>query len=199
MNHFRPQDHPDFAYSYAQILPEPFQSPWGLRRDFEIVILDRDFNEVRRVTTTDAIPHTDQHDFLVKPNGNFVLMAYEPIEHDLSEFVDRHGNPYGTMEFAEDSLIEEVTPEGDQVFFWTSYDHVYLGDCMEDQFPAHYSHLNSLQLVDGEDLVISLRNCSQILRIDGTSGEVQWRLGSSYRSDVEWESAWPAAPVADHW
>ena len=188
VNHFRPQDHPDFAYSYAQILPEPFQSPWGLRRDFEIVILDRDFNEVRRVTTTDAIPHTDQHDFLVKPNGNFVLMAYEPIEHDLSEFVDRHGNPYGTMEFAEDSLIEEVTPEGDQVFFWTSYDHVYLGDCMEDQFPAHYSHLNSLQLVDGEDLVISLRNCSQILRIDGTSGEVQWRLGSSYRSDVEWEA-----------
>ena len=188
VNHFRPQDHPDFAYSYAQILPEPFQSPWGLRRDFEIVILDRDFNEVRRVTTTDAIPHTDQHDFLVKPNGNFVLMAYEPIEHDLSEFVDRHGNPYGTMEFAEDSLIEEVTPEGDQVFFWTSYDHVYLGDCMEDQFPAHYSHLNSLQLVDGEDLVISLRNCSQILRIDGTTGEVQWRLGSSKRRDVEWEA-----------
>ena len=51
------------------------------------------------MTTTDAIQHTDQHDFLVKPNGNFVLMAYEPIEHDLSEFVDHHGNPYGAMEF----------------------------------------------------------------------------------------------------
>ena len=38
-----------------------------------------------------------------------------------------------------------------------------------NQFPANYAHLNSLQLVDGEDLVISLRNCSQILRIDGTS------------------------------
>ena len=188
VNHFRPQDHPDFAYSYAQILPEPFQSPWGLRRDFEIVILDRDFNEVRRVTTTDAIQHTDQHDFLVKPNGNFVLMAYEPIEHDLSEFVDRHGNPYSTTEPAEDSVIEEVTPDGEQVFFWNSYNHMYLGDCMLSQFPANYGHLNSLQLVDGEDLVISLRNCSQILRIDGTSGEVQWRLGSSYRSDVEWEA-----------
>ena len=188
VNHFRPQDHPDFAYSYAQILPEPFQSPWGLRRDFEIVILDRDFNEVRRVTTTDAIQHTDQHDFLVKPNGNFVLMAYEPIEHDLSEFVDHHGNPYSTTEPAEDSVIEEVTPDGEQVFFWNSYNHMYLGDCMLSQFPANYGHLNSLQLVDGEDLVISLRNCSQILRIDGTSGEVQWRLGSSYRSDVEWEA-----------
>ena len=66
------------------------------------------------MTTTDAIQHTDQHDFLIKENGNFIFMAYEPVEHDLSEFVDHHGNPYGTMEFAEDSLIEEVTPEGDR-------------------------------------------------------------------------------------
>ena len=186
--HFRPQDNQEFPYSHAAILPKPFQSPWGARRDFEIAILDRDFNEVRRVTTTDAIPHTDQHDFLIKENGNFIFMAYEPVEHDLSEFVDHHGNPYGAMEFAEDSLIEEVTPEGDQVFFWSTYDHVYLGDCMEHQFPANYAHLNSLQLVDDDDLVISLRNCSQVLRIDGTTGEVQWRLGSSKRSDAEWEA-----------
>ena len=186
VTHFRPQDNQEFPYSHAAILPKPFQSPWGARRDFEIAILDRDFNEVRRVTTTDAIQHTDQHDFLIKENGNFIFMAYEPVEHDLSEFVDHHGSPYGAMEFAEDSLIEEVTPEGDQVFFWSTYDHVYLGDCMEHQFPANYAHLNSLQLVDG-DLVISLRNCSQVLRIDGTTGEVQWRLGSSNRSDTEWE------------
>ena len=187
VTHFRPQDNQEFPYSHALILPEPFQSPWGARRDFEISILDRDFNEVRRVTTTEAIQHTDQHDFLIKENGNFVLMAYESIERDLSEFVDHHGNPYGTMEFAEDSLIEEVTPEGDQVFFWSTYDHMYLGDCMVNQFPANYAHLNSLQLVD-DDLVISLRNCSQVLRIDGTTGEVQWRLGSSKRSDAEWEA-----------
>ena len=186
VTHFRPQDNREFPYSHALILPKPFQSPWGARRDFEIAILDRDFNEVRRVTTTSAIPQTDQHDFLIKENGNFIFMAYAPFEHDLSEFVDHHGNPYGTQP-AEDSLIEEVTPEGNRVFFWSTYDHVYLGDCMEHQFPANYAHLNSLQLVDG-DLVISLRNCSQVLRIDGTTGEVQWRLGSSKRSDAEWEA-----------
>ncbi len=187
VTHFRPQDNREFPYSHALTLPEPFQSPWGARRDFEIAILDRDFNEVRRVTTTSAIPQTDQHDFLTKENGNFIFMAYAPFEHDLSEFVDHHGNPYGTQP-AEDSLIEEVTPDGEQVFFWNSYNHMYLGDCMLNQFPANYGHLNSLQLVDDEDLVISLRNCSQVLRIDGTSGDVQWRLGSSKRSDAEWEA-----------
>ncbi len=187
VTHFRPQNNQQFPYSYALILPEPFHSPWGTRRDFEIAILDRDFNEVRRVTTTSAIPQTDQHDFLIKENGNFIFMAYAPFEHDLSEFVDRYGNPYGTMELAEDSLIEEVTPASDRVFFWSTYDHVYLGDCGRSPFPANYAHLNSLQLVDGGDLVISLRNCSQVLRIDGSSGEVQWRLGESKRSDAEWE------------
>ena len=190
VNQFRPQDHPDYPYSYAQILPDPFNSPWGARRDFEIAILDRDFNEVRRVTTTSEIPQTDQHDFLIKRNGNFIFTAYEPVAHDISEFVDPDGNPYGTMELIEDSLIEEVTPAGDRVFYWNTYDHLYLGDCMLSRFPANYAHLNSLQLVPGEvgeDLVISLHNCSQILRIDGTSGDVQWRLGSSYRSDAEWE------------
>ena len=187
VTHFRPQENQEFPYSHALILPDPFNSPWGARRDFEIAILDRDFNEVRRVTTTSEIPQTDQHDFLIKQNGNFIFMSYAPVAHDISEFVDPDGNPYGTMEPIEDSLIEEVTPAGVRVFYWSTYDHVYLGDCMEHQFPADYAHLNSLFLVDG-DLVISLRNCSQILRIDGTTGDVQWRLGSSYRSDVEWEA-----------
>ena len=187
VTHLRPQDNEEFPYSHALILPDPFNSPWGARRDFEIAILDRDFNEVRRVTTTSEIPQTDQHDFLIKQNGNFIFMSYAPVAHDISEFVDPDGNPYGTMEPIEDSLIEEVTPAGVRVFYWSTYDHVYLGDCMEHQFPADYAHLNSLFLVDG-DLVISLRNCSQILRIDGTTGDVQWRLGSSYRSDVEWEA-----------
>ena len=185
VTHFRPQDNLEFPYSHARILPDRFNSPWGARHDFEIAILDRNFNELRRVTTTDAIPHTDQHDFLIKDNGNFIFMAYAPFEHDLSEFEDGHGNPYGTMELAEDSLIEEVTPEGQRVFYWSTFDHLYLGDCA---LPADYAHLNSMQLVDGEDLVISLKYCSQILRIDGISGDVQWRLGSSYRSDAEWEA-----------
>ena len=34
---------------------------------------------------------------------------------------------------------------------------MYLGDCMVNQFPANYAHLNSLHLVDDEDLVISLK------------------------------------------
>ena len=36
VTHFRPQDNEEFPYSHAATLPDPFQSPWGARRDFEI-------------------------------------------------------------------------------------------------------------------------------------------------------------------
>ena len=176
------------------ILPDRFHSPWGSRRDFEIAILDANFDEVERVTTTAAIQHTDQHDFLIKENGNYIFMAYEPAPHDLSEFLDPHGDPYSVDEQAEDSLIEEVNPDGEQVFLWNTYDHMYLGDCMLDQFPANYAHLNNMQLVDG-GIVASFRNCGQVLGIDGTTGAVEWRLGRSTRSDAEWEALGVPPPL----
>ena len=139
---------------------------------------------MERVTTTAAIQHTDQHDFLIKENGNYIFMAYEPAPHDLSEFLDPDGDPYSVDEQAEDSLIEEVNPDGERVFLWNTYDHMYLGDCMLEHFPANYAHLNSMQLVDG-DIIASFRNCGQVLRIDGTTGAVEWRLGRSTLSDAE--------------
>ena len=53
-----------------------------------------------------------------------------------------------------------------------------------------YAHVNSLQAVDG-GLVASFRGCSQVLRIDGATGEVLWRVGDSMRPDAEWTAAGP--------
>ena len=72
-----------------------------------------------------------------------------------------------------------------ELFHWNSWDHLavesdclfvkkYLGDRFE------YAHLNSLQIVDG-DIIASFRGCSQVLRIDRSSGTgaVEWKLGGT--------------------
>ena len=43
-----------------------------------------------------------------------------------------------------------------------------------------YAHLNSLQIIDG-DIIASFRGCSQVLRIDRSSGTgtVKWKLGGT--------------------
>ena len=97
------------------------------------------------------------------------------------------GEPYGTAEDTEDSVIQVITPDSQELFLWNSWDHMAIEDCTQHRFPDDYAHINSVQTVDG-DIIASLRGCSKVLRIDGTSGDVIWRLGRSNLSTEEWES-----------
>ena len=179
---------PEGAYPFAHTVEvAPISRPSGFSgSNYEVVILDEDLNEVERVTTTSELVHTNGHDFAVKANGNYVLMAYEPIRRDLSHINRPNGNPYGTNEATDDSIIQEVTPDGVAVLTWNSWDHVALEDCLGHRFPGDYGHLNSLQVLDDGDIIASFRGCSQVFRIDGDTGDVVWKLGHSYRDTSPW-------------
>ena len=167
--------HPDGKYPYSY-----GEAP-------EIVILDENLVVVERVTTTDDLQHTGTHDFVIRENGNYVFEAYEPATRDFSAYTDEDDNPYGTSEDTSDSVIEEVTPDGERVFFWNSWDHMYLNDCLQHRFPIDYAHINSVQVVDEADIIASFRGCSQVWRIDRETQAGEWLLGRSNRSDAEWE------------
>ena len=178
--HFRA--FPDGGYPYAV----------HVRADSAYTVYDGTFNVVQSGITTVNLHDTNSHDFFVKPNGDYVLMAYEPAVRDLSFITEQFGltnsddEPYGTAEDTEDSVIQVVTPADQEVFLWNSWDYMAIEDCTQHRFPDDYSHINSLQVVDG-DIVASFRGCSKVLRIDGTSGEVIWRLGRSNLTTEEWE------------
>ena len=67
-------------------------------------------------------------------------------------------------------------------------------DCTQHRFPWDYAHINTIEDADG-DYVASLRGCSQVVRIDGETGEVIWRLGRSNRSDADWIAGAGTPPV----
>ncbi len=168
--------HPDGKYPYSY-----GEAP-------EIVILDENLDVVERVTTTDDLQHTGTHDFVIRENGNYVFEAYEPATRDFSAYTDADDNPYNTMQATDDSVIEEVNPAGRRVFFWNSWDDMYLNDCLQHRFPRDYAHINSVQVVDEADIIASFRGCSQVWRIDRETQAGEWLLGRSNRSDAEWES-----------
>ena len=180
--HFRA--YPDGAYPYAlSVTSDPAS----------YVVYDANLEVVQSGISTVNLQNTNGHDFFIKSNGDYVLMAYEPAVRDMSFITERYGltrgngDPFGTAEDTEDAIIQVVTPAGQQVFLWNSWDHMAIGDCTQHRFPEDYAHINSVQVVDG-DIVSSFRGCSKVLRIDGTSGEVIWRLGRSNLSAEEWES-----------
>ena len=179
-SHFKA--HPDgkYPYSYGHYR----SSSYGYR----MVILDENLKKVDEVTTTDDLQRTGAHDFAIRENGNYVFEAYEPAFRDFSAYTDENDNPYGTSEETEDSVIEEVTPDGDRVFFWNSWNDMYLNDCLQHRFPNDYAHINSVQVVDEADIIASFRGCSQVWRIDRETEAGEWLLGRSNRSDAEWEA-----------
>ena len=183
-------DNGDYRYSYRRPASNSQNgSMW--------TVLDEDLQPISEsVRTVSPIVHTDSHGFRVLPNGNYLLMAYEPATRDLTKlsFMD----PSRTMVPVWDSVIQIVTPTGQALFTWNSWDHMALEDCTQHRFPAFgpgrpppdrdipgYAHINSFELVDGR-IVGSFRGCSKVLAIDADSGKVVWRLGRSNLTDDQW-------------
>ena len=179
--HFRA--YPDGGYPYALSVSSDPAS---------YVVYDANLDLVQSGIKTVNLEDTNGHDFFIKSNGDYVLMAYEPAVRDMSFISERygltHGNgdPFGA-EDTEDAIIQVVSPTGQELFLWNSWDYMAVEDCTQHRFPEDYAHINSVQVVDG-DIIASFRGCSKVLRIDGTSGEVIWRLGRSNLSTEEWES-----------
>jgi len=167
--------YPDGRYSYSE------RGGDGIER---AVILDAELNRIDTATLAGELlaEYTGGHDFLITEGGNYLLMSYYPAERDLSAFEceneDGSARQCSTMEPADDSVIQEVTPGGDEVFRWNSWDHLKIADCTNHRFPNDYAHLNSLHELDG-DIVASLRGCAQVVRIERATGAVAWQMGGT--------------------
>lgn len=160
------------------------QVHYSVMRTFDspaVLLLDKEFNQIREVVPVAPLTQFNRHGFLTTENGNLLFTSYEKTSRDISD-PDPIWNPYrGTHDF-EDSLIQEVSLAGDAVFTWNSWDFLkLLPDCERDGFLGDYAHINSLQLLDEGDILASLPGCSQVVRIDRSSGSwaLDWKLGGT--------------------
>ena len=165
-------------YSYANAIEDESCSI----REVEVVLLDELLEVVDRVRAA-GLCNTDLHDFLITPEGNFLFIAYIPAERDFSAVPDGKGEySYSTAEPTHDSVIQEVSPEGEVVFRWNSGEGregppIELADCRMLSFPEQYARLNSFSLTTEGNLLASFRGCAQVLEIERPSGRVLRQVG----------------------
>jgi hypothetical protein len=125
----------------------------------------------------------DPHDVLLLPNDHVVVVAnvVKPGV-DLSSI----GGPANTSIL--DHVIQEIDPDTDQVVWsWDATDHLAI-DEMDPQWYAQYIagasapydvfHWNSIEAVPGGYL-LSFRHLDAVLRIDATTGDIEWKLGGT--------------------
>jgi hypothetical protein len=160
--------HLDGRYSYALR---------GLRNEFgqwdnTIIVLDSEFQEEARLKTI-GLNQTDNHEFLITPEGTFILASYNSSYRDMREW------DLSESQLTRDSVIQEVSPEGELIFEWNSWDHIDVNNCLNHRFPDDYAHLNSIQVAPDGNLIASLRGCSMVLKINRVSGTgaTIWDIG----------------------
>ena len=146
--------------------------------DWEIDLLNNRLEVTTAgINTVPPLTHTDAHDFHVVSGGDYVMLSYDNSMRDFSEYGGSPATP------TQDSVIQRRTADGGSQFTWNSWDHrdvLQVGtDCRVGLYPHTYAHLNGLQALPDGDYVASFRGCGQVLRIDGSTGAVEWKLGGT--------------------
>lgn len=157
----------------------------------ERVILDEDFNEIKRITfeqsdvTQQGAP-LDGHDFLMIDLDHYILSGYiKDTVYNIPDYPNGSSVVY--------SYLQEVQ-DGEIVWEWKSIDYPELysltvTDAVEtaNDFANQntdipdYVHFNSMQLNEDGDLVCSFRHLNSIFCLDRTTRESQilWMLSGN--------------------
>jgi outer membrane protein assembly factor BamB len=117
----------------------------------------------------------DLHDFLLLPDGNALLMAYDAQSIDMSKIV-QGGKPDALVTGL---IIQELDPSKNVIFEWRSWDHFSMFDSTSDLTADKVDlvHGNALAVANDGNLLLSSRNQSEITKINLHTGEVMWRWG----------------------
>ncbi len=117
----------------------------------------------------------DQHDIALLDDGSVLLLSDDPRPVDMSGLVPGGGKEVEVV----GCVIQQITPAGEVVFQWNSWDHIPFTDTVLslDRDPLRYIHCNSVGLDSDGHILLSSRNLGEITKIDRQSGAIIWRMG----------------------
>ena len=143
----------------------------GLGRG-EHVVLDASYQEIARFPAGKG-RHSDLHELILTPRGTALITSWESRTMNLTSLggTSRHEVIGG--------VVQEIEiPSARVLFEWRSFDHVPISESHQGVGPSFdYFHINSIDIDDDGDLLVSARNTWAIYKIDRGSGKVVWRLG----------------------
>ena len=119
------------------------------------------------------------HDFERLPNGNTLALTWELIPEAISRRV-QGGHDGGENRGMLGDVVREITPAGDTVYEWTSWEHL---DFDEDRIcflegREEWTHQNALNVTREGDLLVSFRQTDTVGIVDKDSGEFRWKWGT---------------------
>lgn len=169
---------PNGLYSYAEAIAigESHSIAGRIVQNAKVInyLLDSDFNIIDSVQCKNGYL-ADIHEFLVLPNGNYLMLAYETVPIDMSKVVeggDVNAYVIGTV-------IQELDRNKKCIFQWRSLDHLPLDHTYVKitNTSFEHTHANSYYLDADGNLLVSFTASCDIAKIDLVSGRILYHFG----------------------
>ena len=126
----------------------------------------------------------DPHELQILENGNYLLLAYEIVTMDLSDyyyFGASHNLPGSSEADVIAAVIQEFDPQKNLIFEWKAAEHFDFDDVDESWLNSpnyvDWTHANALELDYDGNILMSCRHFNQIVKIDHNDGHLIWRFG----------------------
>jgi hypothetical protein len=146
------------------------------------LLMDSHFNIIDTLVMGNGY-HVDQHDILMRENGNHFLMAYDPQIVGMDTVVPG-GDPEATVI---GFIVQELDADHNVIFQWRSWDHYEITDANHTDFlddRIDYVHGNAFEIDLDGNLLMSQRNMEEITKIDMNTGEIIWRFGLHAKNNM---------------
>lgn len=154
-----------------------------------ITIMDQHYETIRELRAGNH-KLVDKHEFHVINEENGLIQIYQPVPRDLTAW-----GGSAEQQWIVDAIIQELDiATGALLFEWHSLDHVPPSEAVLPLNPGQagsgynssdawdYFHINSVDKDSAGNYLISARDACALHKINGTSGEIIWRLNGK-RSD----------------
>ncbi len=162
----------------ASVLADGSVAYWAENPNFAFEIHALDGTLLRTVKA--ATGSTDFHEFQ-QSGEDFYLISYQPREHvDLTAFGG------GLDDTVLDCVVEEIGPSGELDWSWSTEGHVGLAESgrwwpsILLASPRDVCHMNAIEPVGSDAILISDRHNDAIYKIDKATGEIVWKLGGTW-------------------
>ena len=134
--------------------------------------------EVDTMQCNTTIGYTDYHDIRLTNNGNYIMQSYDSLYINMGALIEG-GQPNAKVKGI--LRLQEFDINNNLLFDWFAIDHLNIEDysssinLLGNQIV--WMHGNSIEIDYDENLIISNRRSSEVLKIHRTSGEIIWIMG----------------------
>jgi len=176
---FKMQPNGLFSYGSPIMLGDKYQAgPLTVQNVMvQEIVLDSNYTPIDTVQMKNGYL-ADVHEFVMLPNGNYLMLAYEKNPVDMSQVL-KGGDPNA---FVVGTVIQELDHNKKCLFQWRSLDYIPLLETIDNPLKTTFEHVhgNSLFIDTDGNLIASFPTINAIAKIDMVSGKILWRLGGPH-------------------